>query len=563
MARGRQAGPPLQANSDVTVTKVTKDGGRRARRAVTEKVTQVVEHKRAKTPKARSKSVRKAPAASYAAGGPPRTKRRVVRESPSNPTFDYTEYLGSVWGPTTAFTKVIDVPLNPGYGLVYKQSQQEASVYEKFQILKCKLRYHTRTSTGNSGEWIGYVDFDPADAPATAIANIPGNKVTVGGAVWESSVQDLGGKMLRKGTFFVHMGTPETTTAESRQDNPGILRIYLERPNTPSSMGYFTLQWTIKWSCRRSVVPTVLSLDVLSARARATIPAEGPGPIHAMYCPVDLSMQQSDGFTGTDLWQAPPTLSNVWESGLNGALNPLTQVLGYYKTDGATADWSPHVTASNLSVVNGIETTPTRTPAGASVIALPPGDWRLSVSSSATFTKNSGGDLTFQMLYALYDPATPTSPTATLLSQAVLTASGGGALPGAGMRSMATLSLSVPKFLTVFFRFISTAAVNWSVTEVNIAASVTRNTTSGLDLTAPLITETFTYPEQAAQLEAALADFKGVVVLGTPPKVAQDPLEAMIDRRLRLMARDRNLAFVSDRETSTEEKESVHSFVVP
>lgn len=565
MAKKSKPGHSLSANSDLSTTKVTKDGGKKARQTVRKAVEKAVAKGLTRPRKQQMSQVGSTVAAASSRGAPARSKRHVIKESYDSPTVSYTEFLGSMWGSPTALTKVMELPLNPGYGLVFKQSQQEAAVYEKFTIIGLELRYTTRAPSANSGDWLAYIDYDAGDAAATTLAEITANRTVAEGSVWQSQRINMGKMLRRAGVHFVHMGAPETTVAEARQDNPGILRVYLERPNTPSSMGFFTLRWTIKWSSRRAVVPSVLVTSGSVSQERANVTVKSTGQSAGFFAPMDLAMTTSDGFTGTDLWPAPP-VGHTWSGG--PAVG--TASYGQYVTDLAVTPPAPSVTASNLSVLNSVETTPLRSPAGCAVIHIPPGDWRLRVNANLFATKNGGADLPMRLVLALFDPNVPTTPSSITVLASATNSGGFVYFPGANLFSNLQINYTYSRYAIVYLDWSVAAASDFTLSSIKFAITLSRQTVGGLDESQGT-TQSFSYPEQASMLESALADdFKGTVTLSAAPTPKEDVLEAAVDKRLRELGLLRSSAKEKTRLGLTppiaigdEEKLSEHSYDVP
>lgn len=165
---------------------------------------------------------------------------------------------GEIYGATGTLTKVIDQPLNAGNSALWSKLADRAKGFEMFEILSIVLHYKASCTQLSPGMMIGYVEKDPTDLAVSTVRDIIENGTSFSANVylaeWNKRID------VPKRKCYIHMGTSMVTDdAEKRQDNPGVLRVYLDQVDSTALRGYLYMTYTVKLINRRESVPEAIN----------------------------------------------------------------------------------------------------------------------------------------------------------------------------------------------------------------------------------------------------------------------------------------------------------------
>lgn len=427
---------------------------------------------------------------------------------------------GEIFGLPNVFTKIIDQPLNAGNSVLWSKLADRAKAYERFIIRKAELHYTGTCNTLSAGTLMGYVEKDPTDVAVGTAREVFDNPTTnfmvsVIERNWSHNLN------YRAGAHYVHMGDAMVTDdAEKRQDNPGVLRVYLDQVDSTGLRGYLYINYVVDLIDPRESVPDAIDFHSILTPAMTGSNTIATGNAVALY-PLNLSSSRMNAGFALPNWYlaGTPTSAANWThtAGILSAMTP--RASNVYYDDGITA--SPVVVAPAIT--------------RCSVFNVPAGSYRLTAQLTVNVATQASGTCEWKLQYGLCDSLDAGFSVWVDMASVNSTGVSVVSAPGGTTRSLVTITGAPGRYLALRAVLNNTSGVVVGPGDIAIAGNLTRAAASIDAIRAPSSSMTYHYPSQSAALMSALADFDGDVILEFPPLAAPLTLE----ERLSLLERER------------------------
>jgi hypothetical protein len=136
--------------------------------------------------------------------------------------------------------------LNPLQSFFSRLSSM-ASIYEKFKWKLLEVHYRANCGTDTDGSFLGYIDYDPVDIPASTTKSILNQRTRCYGTVWESNClrYQPQGQSLK---WYFCSSDVDNADAEARQNFPGVVRLFISDP-TNTEIGKAVGQLFVRYVC--------------------------------------------------------------------------------------------------------------------------------------------------------------------------------------------------------------------------------------------------------------------------------------------------------------------------
>lgn len=421
---------------------------------------------------------------------------------------------GEIYGATGALVKVIDQPLNAGNSALWSKLSDRAKGFEMFQVQSIVLHYKATCTQLAPGMMLGYVEKDPTDLAVSTVRDIIENGTSFAANVYEADWNKQIDVPQRK--CYVHMGNSMVTDdAEKRQDNPGVLRVFLDQVDSTALRGYLYMTYTVKLMNRRESVPEAINASADLVAFYGTFNTVEHSNQSAFY-PLNVAIPVSNEGFGTYNWYLAGTAD--------------TQYPTLPHVSPATAPVAPRANAvysatDTLGVAPSIER--------CAAFSVPAGQYLFNVRGTmgcgAAITGAGTGTLGVQ--YSLTDNVNAGFTSWTALGGGATAPSTNTTLPSASTAYSLTVTGTPGRY--VAFRLVwENSDGTVSVTILNLGVRAVRNASSLDAARGVMASRTFQYPQDQAALSAALLDFTGEVILDAaaayvPPLSIEERLAAL------------------------------------
>lgn len=421
---------------------------------------------------------------------------------------------GEIYGATGTLVKVIDQPLNAGNTALWSKLADRAKGFEMFEIQSIVLHYKASCTQLSPGMMIGYVEKDPTDLAVSTVRDVIENGTSFSASVYEADWNKRIDVPKRK--CYVHMGTSMVTDdAEKRQDNPGVLRVYLDQVDSTALRGYLYMTYIVKLMNRRESVPEAINAsgDLIPYYGSFTTAEHANA---SAFYPLNVAAPLTNEGFGTYNWY------------LAGAAD--TQYPTKPHVSAATAVVQPRANAV-YSTTDAIGVAPSIERCAA--FSVPAGQYVFSVRGAMICgaAATGAGTGTLGVQYSTTDNINAGFSSWTSLGTGATAPSTNTTLPTASTGYSVSINGNPGRYVS--FRLLwENSDGTVAVTALALYVRGIRNASS-IDAPRPLgATRTFAYPAQQAALSLALLDFVGEVVLDSaasvlPPLSIEERLAAL------------------------------------
>lgn len=167
--------------------------------------------------------------------------------------------------------------LNPGNSVLFPRVQAQASIFEKWRFKTLRFKLTPFTSTATTGVVGVYVDLDAIDSAATNIDAVKQNKYAVSGCPWLPLELDLTASEVRNKWYYVSPADASTADARSRQDSPGIVRVFCDKMAANVPIAMFEIEYEFEFTDARppSALSATLNMGVDPVQNTSTLTATG------------------------------------------------------------------------------------------------------------------------------------------------------------------------------------------------------------------------------------------------------------------------------------------------
>lgn len=407
---------------------------------------------------------------------------------------------GEIYGLPNVFTKIIDQPLNAGNSTLWSKLADRAKAYERFIIRKAELHYTGTCNTLSAGTIMGYVEKDPTDVAVGTAREVFDNPTTnfMVSVIERDWVHNLN---IRRGPHYVHMGDAMVADdGEKRQDNPGVLRVYLDQVDSAGLRGYLYINYVVDLVDPRESVPDAIDF---SGSLNAAVMGSGavPNGANCAFYPLNnTAPRMNAGFACPNWYLAGTPNSNT----------------NWTHTAGILSAMLPR--ASNVYYDDGSTTSPVPVPplvARCSVFNIPAGSFRVTLGATVVVSAQASGTCDWSVQYSLCDSLDTGFTTWVDAATGTSTAASTVSLPSSTARATISLNGAPGRYVAFRVKCVNASGVSVTPDTVAITGSITRAAAS-IDVSLPRGTVTYQYPSESAALMTALSGYSGSVVLETP-----------------------------------------------